>query len=847
MLRVTLRGLWLDRRRLGLTIVSITLGIAFLAGTLVLRDTMSAALYEQVSRANADVDAVVRGSPMFDTGTGPVRGRLDADLIASVSDVEGVAAAEGAIVMSDGATLLDPTGGPVGGQGGGSRLDSWIADHRLNPHALTAGRGPQANDEIAISNRAADRAGYALGDRVGLITPGGQVDYVLVGTYRDTGEGPLEASITLHEAQRLSGAGRDVDLVLVRADDGVTQSEVVGPIAPVLPQTAEVVTGAEAGRQQADAALRELGFVPDLLMIFAAIALGVGSFIIYNTFSILVAQRSRGLALLRALGATRSQVHRSVLGEAAVVGTVSAGLGLGLGVALASGLQALLGGMGLELPGRGAVVGAGTVVSVLVSGLAVTGLSALLPAWRATRVPALAALRRISQDTTGVSKVRAAIGVTLLVAAAAAAAPAFSAEPDANALPLAGLAALLALVAVVLSGPLLTVAAARVLRRPLARLAGVTGRLARENAARNPERTAAAAAALMVGVALVSAVTVFATSMEASIGGDVGRGFRGDLVVRNESGGGIPTELAERLATIDGVRTVAALRRAPVQVTLPNGTSSTERVASADPAALADVVDAEMVSGTLLALSADGAVIDRSVADDAGLGIGDSVSLRFPTGEEAELVIEAIGDDILFAGDWLVTHEAFSAANPSQLDYQLPLRIADDADLTTVRPTIEEAVAAYPTLDVLDADGFVAANISQVDQILNLLYVLLALSAAISLIGIANTLSLSIHERTREIGLLRAVGTTRAQMRSVIRWEAVIITLTGTIPGIALGVILSYVLVRVLADVGLSQFALPVAPLLAIATLFASLGVASSAPPVRRAARLDVLTAIQAE
>jgi putative ABC transport system permease protein len=657
----------------------------------------------------------------------------------------------------------------------------------------------------------------------------------------------LEASVTLPEAQRLSGAGRDVDLVLVRADDGVTQSEVVGRIVPVLPRTAEVVTGAEAGRQQADAALQELGFVPDLLMILAAVAMGVGCFIIYNTFSILVAQRSRELALLRALGATRSQVHRSVLGEAAVVGTVSAGLGLGLGVALAIGLQALLGEVGLELPGGGAVVGAGTVVAALVSGLAVTGLSALLPARRATRVPALAALRRVSQDTTGVSKVRAAIGVTLLVAAAAASAPAFSAEPDANALPLAGLGALLAFVAVVLSGPLLTVAVARVLRRPLARLAGVTGGLALKNAARNPERTAAAAAALMVGVGLVSAVTVFATSMEASIGGEVGRGFRGDLVVRNESGGGIPTELAERLATIDGVRTVAVLRRAPVQVTLPNGTSSTERVASADPTALADVIDMEMVSGTLSALSADGAVIDRSVADDTGLGIGDSVLLRFPTGEKAELVIEAIGDDILFAGNWLVTPEAFSAANPNQLDYQLPLRIADDADLTTLRPTIEEAVAAYPTLDVLDADEFVAANTSRVDQILNLLYVLLALSAAISLIGIANTLSLSIHERTREIGLLRAVGTTRAQMRSIIRWEAVIITLTGTIPGITLGVSFSYVLVQVLADQGLSQFVLPVAPLLAIVTLFASLGVASSAPPVRRAARLDVLTAIQAE
>lgn len=847
MLRVTLRGLWLDRRRLVLTIASVALGVAFLAGTLALRDTMSAELYEQAGRANADVDAEVRGSPMFDTGTGAVRGRLDATLIAAVSDVEGVAAAEGTIAVSGGATLLDPTGGPVAGQGGGSRLDSWIADDRLNPRSLTAGHGPRADDEIAISVRAADRAGYKLGDRVGLITPAGRVAYVLVGTYRDAEEGPLEASVTLPEAQRLSGAGRDVEIIMVRADAGVTQSEVVGRIALVLPQTAEVVTGAEASQQQADAALQELGFVPDLLMIFAAIALGIGSFIIHNTFSILVAQRSRELALLRAIGATRAQVHTSVLGEAAVVGTVSAGLGLALGVALAIGAQALLSAIGLQLPGRGAVVGTGTVVPALGAGLAVTGLSALMPAWRATRVPALAAMRRISHDPTGVSKVRAAIGVTLLVAAAAASAPAFSAEPDTNALPLAGLAALLAFVAVVLSGPLLTVAAARVLRRPLARLAGVTGVLARENAARNPERTAAAAAALMVGVGLVSAVTAFATSMEASIGGDVGRGFRGDLVVRNMSGGGIPTELAERLATINGVRTVATLRRAPAQVTLPDGTASTVRVASADPAALTDVVDAEMVSGTLPALSADGAVIDRSVAEDAALGIGDNVSLRFPTGEEAELVIEAIGDDILFAGNWLVTHEAFSATNPNQLDYQLPLRIADDADLTTVRPAIEEAVAAYPTLDVLDAHEFVAANTSQVDQILNLVYVLLALSAAISLIGIANTLALSIHERTREIGLLRAVGTTRAQMRSVIRWEAVIITLTGTIPGIALGVSLSYVLVQVLADQGLSQFALPVAPLLAIAALFASLGVAASAPPGRRAARLDVLTAIQTE
>ena len=850
MLKTTLRSLWAHKRRLLSTVLSVVLGVAFMAGTLVLGDTMNANFDQLFADVNEHVDAEVRGPELFDTDFGGVRGRVDESVETEVRGVDGVAAAEG-FLMTEAVTVLGADGEPLGGQGPPTLLESWIDDDLLNAYDLAEGRAPESAAEAAMNVAAAEEGGYEVGDEVAVLAEEGRLTYTLVGTYTlggaDSAAGSISISVPRDEAQRLAGMPGQLDVVVARGEEGVSQEELVERIASTVPDDLEVVTGEQSSEDQAESLQQGLSFFTQFLLIFAFIALGIGSFIIYNTFSILVAQRARELALLRAVGASRRQVLGSVLVEAVVVGIVAAGLGLLAGIALAVALQAALDALGVDLPTAGTVVSGGTVVAAVLTGLVITFLSVLLPAWRASKVPPIAALREVAHDTSGTSKVRAAIGVVLLVLSVLAAIPAFGDAPDTQALQMVGLAALLALVGVIVLGPVLARPGALLLGRALG-FAGMTGTLARENAARSPKRTASTAAALMIGVALVGFITVFASSAQASIDREVSRGFLGDFVVQTgQLGAGVSPELAEELRDVEGVATVAATRFGPAQLTLPDGDTTGTFIGAGDPEALSDVLDARMAQGQLSDLDEDGILVDQAVAEDRGLEIGDEITVLFASGESTTVTVAGLADDPAMLGQWFVALDTFAAGAPQQLDRQLLLQAEEGADLEALEQRIEEVADAYPVVDVLDRDAFIGSIADQITQVLNIVYALLALSVIIALIGIANTLSLSIHERTRELGLLRAVGMTRRQLRATVRWEAVIIALIGTVLGLVLGLVFSFVLVQALSGQGFSEYRLPVVPLVVVVVVFAMLGVLASVRPARRAARLDVLEAIAAE
>ena len=855
MLRHSLKSAWQHKRRLISTVVAVVLGVAFMSGTLVLSDTLDRSFDEAFGEVLADTDAEVRGPALIDTGFGVLRAPVDDALIEVIADVEGVAAV-GPYVEFAGARVLDTEGEPIGMDNGPpTLLQSWIDDEGLSGGVnLVDGRAPEGDDEMAINVRAADEAGIGVGEQMRVFTGEGTRSFTLVGIFRfrdqDSVLGAVTASFTLPVAQELAGTPGEVTSISARTDDDISQEELVSRIEAALPagNELEVFTGEEMAQEISDDVSAGLGFFSTLLLVFAFIALLVGAFIIFNTFSILVAQRGKELALMRAIGATRRQVLVSVLVEAILIGLVAALIGLGAGIALAIGVQELLTAIGLDLPTAGTSITRGAVITALITGVVVTLGSALVPAWRATRVPPLAALRDVAHEGTSRSLVRIGIGAVLLVLAVVTALPAFGDDPDSGAIQSVGLAAICLLLGLLVLGPVIVRPLALGIGAFLPLVRGTTGSLARQNAARSPKRTAATAAALMIGVALIVFINVFTTSARASIDAEVTRGLRAEFIVQSSGFGlGTPLSFAEEVAQLDGVDTVSSIQGWFVQVERADGSTTDTFIAAIDPETHPRVVEASMAEGELTDLVPGTILYDRRVARDQGIEIGDEVQLTFVSGEQASFTVSAIGDDPQLLGTRVITQEDWATYTTTPTDQQVFIRAADGADLEAVRAQIDQVAEDYPAISVQDQDEFLGSIADTLNIILNIVYGLLALSVIIALIGIANTLSLSIHERTRELGLLRAVGMTRSQVRSAVRWEALIISLIGTALGLLIGLVTSYVLVESLKSEGLTQFELPVTALVIVGVVFAALGVMASLLPARRAAKLNVLEAIATE
>ena len=861
MLRVTLRSFWAHKRRLVSTVVAIVLGVAFMAGTFVLTDTLDRVFDDLFAEGNANVDAQVQGKVLFsDTFGGDQRELLAPELLDDVRAVDGVARAEAFVTtigFGSNNRVLGADDEPIGAaQGPPTLIESWIPDLAISPYVVASGRGPQADDEIALNVAAADEGKLRLGDEVAVVTQFGRSTYQLVGTFTfgtaESAAGAVSAEFTLPEAQRIAGIDGRVQQIVAGAEQGVSEEELVQRVAPVLPDTAEVITGEEAAAQLSSDVQSGFAFFQRALSIFGGIALLVGVFVISNTFSILLAQRTRELALLRAVGAGRGQVLGSVMLEAVLVGLISAVLGLLAGIGLAKGVTAALDASGADLPTTNLVVSGRTATIALVIGLVVTLVAALLPAIRATRVPPLAALRDVAIDRSGASRSRVVLGVVSLLAGGFNLSAAWTRGGDTDAIPTVGLGALLVVIGAITIGPVLAGPSVRAIGIALPRLKGVTGKLATQNAARSPKRTSATASALIIGVALVAFITVFAASATSSVEAEVNRGFSGDFVVQSQSGGfgppgGFPATVADAVAAVDGVDVVVGLGFGTAQFTYPDGETITQALTSVEPDGITKVLEPRMAEGSISELTDTGIAVDVASAKDHGVALGDQVEVTVPGGDTVNLTVEALSDDLTLLGWFTITRDTYASIVPELLDVQVFGTLSRGADPAVVLPAVDDAISSTPAMEVLDRKAFIGNLSSQITSFVTVIYGLLVLSIIIALIGIANTLSLSINERTRELGLLRAVGMNRSQMRSVIRWEAVLISLLGALVGISLGMVLSWALVTALGGFGLKSFTVPVPSLGVIVVLAALLGTLASVRPARRAAKIQILDAIATE
>ncbi len=845
MITTTIKTLLAAKRRLFATASAVLLGVAFMAGTLVLTDTIGKTVTDFFASLNAGTDAYVRGMAAA-SDLGGQRPRVDAALVRTVAAVPGVRAAEGNVTGY--AQLVDKQGKAVGNSNLGAAPvgAAWTQVDALNPFDLVTGRPPRADDEVVIDKASADKTRLAVGDSATVLVQTGPQRVRVVGVARfGAADSPAGSSVVLFTkaaAERLVGEPGKVDGIGVAAATGVSQQELRDRIAEVTPPSVEVVTGKVIERESQRAVKDLMSFANRFLLTFALIALFVGSFIIYNTFSILVAQRTRDLALLRAVGASRRQVLGSVLLEAVVVGLIAAVLGLVAGIAVAAGLKALLTGFGLDIPAAGIVVTARTVVASLLTGLLVSVGSAVLPARRASKVPPIAALRDLAHDRSGRSRRRMVTGTAVTAAGAASLSLGLLSQSE-RALPAVGLGAAVVFLGAAVLGPVVARPVSRLIGAPLPALVGMPGRLARENAIRNPKRTAATAAALMIGVSLVCFVTIVASSSKASSAAQIDRAFAGDFVIDSGSlgAGGLSHDLAERLGRLPQVKAASGTRQTVAQVG-----GSTADLLAIDPGTYGKIVDLDLTRGRVEDLDADGIAVREEVATARGWSVGDTVPVRFAQTGEQQFTLAAIYHARNVAGDYVVGLAAHEANAAGRFDTKVLVVKADGVSAADARAAIDKVTADYPTAKLHDQTQYKQAQAAQIDRFVNLVYVLLALAVLIALLGIANTLALSILERTRELGLLRAVGMTRRQLRSMVRWESVIIALLGAFLGLAIGLLAGWAMVTAVADEG-ARLQLPVGQLAAVTVIAALAGMLAAVLPAHRASRLNVLAAIATE
>ena len=852
MWRITLKGVLAHKVRYALTALAVLLGVAFMAGTLVLTDTIGQTFDGLFSSIYSSTSAVIRGTEAFSPGTNfsSQRPPIDASVAEVARSVPGVKAVS--VSISGYAQLVGRDGKPIGLASNGPPTlgEAWSDVPSLNPlHLLAGGRPPHGPSEVVIDKHSADVGHFAVGDHVVILTHLAPASYLIVGVAKwGTADSPLGASIAafdVHTAARVLGTPGKVDQVNVQASPGVSEEQLVARLAAAIHRPGVEVVSGQAVTQEGEKAIRDaLGFFNTFLLVFALVALFVGSFLIFNTFSIVVAQRRREFALLRAVGASRAQVTRTVLGESLTVGLVASAFGLVVGVGLAALLKAGLAALGIDIPAAGLVVTARTVVVTMSVGTVVTVLAAVLPARRASRVPPVAAMQDHIEDIRGSSLTRVVLGAaTTLAGVALLAAGLFGTVASRVALVGAGAAAIF--IGVAILGPLFARQLSRALGAPLA-WRRVTGSLARSNAMRNPARTSSTAAALMVGVALVSLMSVVASSTIASVDSIINSAVKADFVISSGtvpgSLSGFSPALVARLAEVPGVAAVTGIRSGIVEIG-----GGVRTIIAADPAHIDNLFDIGVVKGAIAKMTAHGVAVSTAVASQRHLGLGSAVVVTFPATGPQRFAVQAIYKTRALAGDYVLPIAAAAANFTRQLDFQVYLKLAPGVSAAQGRAAIDQVLRAYPTATLLDQAQYKAKQSQQINQLLNLVYGLLALAVLIALIGIANTLALSISERTRELGLLRAVGMTRRQLRASVRSEAVIIALFGAVEGLVVGVLFGWALVAALASSGITTLRIPIGQLLVVAVLAGAAGVLAAVVPGRRAARLDVLRAITAE
>ncbi len=851
MLAYTLRGLAAHRLRSAGMALAVFLGVALVSGTFILTDTINRSFDDIFDQALEGADVVVTPREL-------VRQEMeepppfDARVLDRVREVPGVEAAAGNVGAL--VRLVDDDNEDLG-NGFAPNFVSSVVPEPFEPVTYDEGRAPRTAREAAIDKGTADRNDLELGDRVGVAGDTSVKRYRIVGINRlgdaSTG-GSASATLILPEAQRVTDRQGKFDQVSVAAAPGVNPEVLKRRIQRVLPSTVRAETRSENAGREGDEIQSDLSFFTIALLVLSGVIVVVAAFLIFNTFSITVAQRIREFGLLRTLGAKRSQIMGSVVGEAALIGGLGTAAGVPGGFAAAAGLRALMKSIGIDLPSTGNVFLPRTAIVAICVGLGVSLVAAITPALRATRVTPMAALLDAAlPERKGRGRVLLVIAILLGVAGVALVLGGLfgGIESSSSAAAMTGGGAALVLFAVSLFSPRLVKPLASLAGKPIERLRGITGRLARENAMRKPGRTAVTAAALMIGVAMVVFVTVFAAGITSSINGAIDRNFQGDIFVQNTDGfSPIPASISTEVQGIEGVGPVSSLRFGTAKV---RGVRGESRIAGVNPATFSDVFSLEWKDGSnevIDSLGSAQAVVDDAWATSNDVDVGDTLRTLGPTGRVGRYeVVGRVKDNADFLGNFVVTQSRLRADFDVRRDTYVLADVASGAGPDRVQSRIETLLKRrYPSAEALNQSQLKEDQEAQLQPVLAMVYGLLFLAVLVSIFGIVNTLALSIHERTRELGMLRAIGMSRRQVKQMIRYESVITALIGAILGTALGVIFAAVVSRPLADEGFG-LSYPIVNLLVILVLAALAGVLAAILPARRAAQLEVLEAVAYE
>jgi putative ABC transport system permease protein len=848
MIAVALKGLAGRKLRSALTALAIVLGVAMVSGTFVLTDTIKKG-FDAISAASyKNTDVTISGKSAFASNADDFASPGFPDsVLARVRALPDVAAASGSVEGA--AKLIDRSGKTIRGTPNATSVEPG-RDQRFNPLTLVRGSWPSGPGQIAIDEATATGKGFAVGDTIAVSSRQPLRRFRISGIAKLAGVSSIGtlAVFDLPTAQQLLDKRGKLDRIRLAARPGVLADELVREVRPLLPPTAQVKSAAAQVKAEAKTTASATSVVRYGLLGFAAIALLVGGFVIANTLAITIAQRVRELATLRAIGASRRQVLRSVLLEALTVGLAASLLGLAVGIGLAKGLTALLGAVGWDLPEAGLVFGARTVVVSVVVGVVITLLASLRPALRATRVPPIAAVRegfvlpRSRLARLGPAPGLAVLGGGVLLLVYGVFGHGLS---IASRLLSLGGGCLLLFYGIALLAPRLVRPLAFLLGWPGTRVGGAAGRLARENATRNPSRTASTAAALMIGLGLVTFVAILGQGLRSSFEDAVGKLFVADYALTSGNNGVLTTAAASAAAKTPGVEVVSGLRGGEGRIF-----GKTIHVNGAEPN-LATVIRLDWYRGSSAVparLGRDGAFVEKKYAKRHGLVLGSPLRLETTTGKRLALRLEGIfqapkgGSPF---GEVTISAAAFDNAYPQPsndfafVDMRGGVSKANTAAL-------ERSLRGFPEAEVASRSRFKKNMEKDLDTLLNMVYALLGLSVLISLFGIVNTLVLTVFERTRELGMLRAVGMTRRQVRRMIRHESIVTSLIGTALGIAVGIFLSLLVTRALSDEGI-VFALPYRSLAAFVLAAIAVGILAAILPARRAARLNVLEALQYE
>jgi putative ABC transport system permease protein len=848
---LALKSLWARRVRALGTTFAVVIGVAFVAGSYVLTDTIFAAFDEIFTESLKGTSVVISSKNPVKQENNNVVPTISASLLPKVKRTPGVKLAAGTIFTPGG--FFDAKGDAIGVKFSPKFISSNLPGP-LESLTYVEGHRPRGPTETSLDEAAVESSGLKLGEQMRIVGQSSAKSYRLVGITKLGGNasfgGASIAKLTLPQAQLITHNRGRFDQISVAAQDGVSAETLKRRIERVMPRSARVETAKESADRNSEEIQESLGFLRTVLLVFGFVAIFVGAFLIFNTFSITVAQRVTEFGLLRTLGASRPQILISVLVEALAIGLLGGLIGIGGGYVMALLLNALLEAFGIDLPTTSLVMESRTVIVALLLGVVVTAVSSMVPALRSTRVPPIAALRANAPPASrgrrlvylALSLLLGLVGLVMVVVGL------FGNGGAGTRAGLMGAGAVVIVLAVSLFSPRLVPPLAAIAGWPLERIRRLTGRLARENSQRNPSRTAVTAAALMIGLALVTFVTVFAAGLKSSVAQVIDENFEGGLVVQNTDGfSPIPAGAATLARKVPGVKRVATIRATEAELL---GGGSKTKITSATPD-IGDAVSIEWKKGgpaTLRNLGDREAVVSDSFASDHDLEVGDRFRLLSQTGAKPTFRVAGEFDSKAGVfGSVVITQAVMNRAFEQTQDTVDFVIVRPGADAAKVQAALTAgAERAFPTAEVLNQQELKENREEQVDQLVNLFYALLVLAVVISLFGIANTLALSIHERTRELGMLRAIGMSRRQVRTMIRYEAVITALIGAILGMVLGVIFAALISQPLKDEGFT-LSYPIGSLIVLLILAGLAGVLAAIAPARRASRLDVLDSLQYE